>query len=72
MKKPRLGAWHPSILLDFQEFQLGSSFSLPISQMDVLFNFAAFVPVLVSFVRSIGGGPERVLTGPDQIADHIQ
>jgi hypothetical protein len=71
-EKATLARGFPSILLDFQEFQLGSSFCLPISQMDVLFNLATFVPVFVGFVRSISGGPERVLTGPDHIADHIQ
>jgi hypothetical protein len=47
-------------------------FTSPISQMDVLLDFASLVPVFMGFIRSISGCPERILTGSEDIADYIQ
>jgi hypothetical protein len=40
--------------------------------VDVLLYFATLVPVFLGFVRPISGSAERILIGPQRIADYIQ
>src|SRR5690606_33412396 len=44
----------------------------PISRLDVLFDLAPFVPVLMRFIRAISGLAKRVFWSPYHFADYIQ
>lgn len=70
--RPRRGRLIFDSDLDFCFSLLGSGLFGPISQLDVLFYLAAFVPVFRGFIRSISELPERIFRGPDYIADYIQ